>query len=266
VEEVDARSDVYSLGVILHEMLTRTFPIDVVGTWQEVLDKICNGHPTPPSRSVRLPSHAPGGPPQSAGSTSALSPAIDSIVLKALSKERDRRYESAGALARDLRRFQKGLRTMAEEEEAELGSGIAAPVAYQPPPGADPPDKAPVAALPPGRPEVAEQTPRVREPPGNRRRRWVVAAAGTVAIVIAGAIVVTMTHPRLPAGQALGDSVRPVGPPPVLPAATSTTPAAPRRPLAFTPIKLGKRTWKAAEPLSALALVDHPAPIKGVIS
>jgi len=48
-DKVDPRSDVYSLGVILYQMLTGTFPYQVVGTMRDVLNNILTAQPQPPS-------------------------------------------------------------------------------------------------------------------------------------------------------------------------------------------------------------------------
>ena len=85
---IDVRTDVYSLGVLLYQMLTGHFPYDVVGSFSDVIDHIRH---TPPARP------------------STLRPEIDdelqTIVLKAVAKEPQRRYQSAGELARDIRHY-----------------------------------------------------------------------------------------------------------------------------------------------------------------
>ena len=109
--DVDTRSDIYSLGVILYELLTGTTPLD-----SERLRSMAYGEmqrlirdETPPKPSSRLAeSISQGGLPDV--SISGLSPGalrgdLDWIVLKALEKDPARRYESAGALAEDVARF-----------------------------------------------------------------------------------------------------------------------------------------------------------------
>jgi serine/threonine protein kinase len=110
--DIDTRSDVYSLGVLLYELLTGTTPLtrqrlEKAGML-EVLRIIREEEPPPPSTRLsersrsRLPdgtSLAPG-PARQAGPTE-----LDWIVLKALEKDRGRRYETADALARDLERY-----------------------------------------------------------------------------------------------------------------------------------------------------------------
>ncbi len=91
VDAIDLRTDVYSLGVLLFQMLTGTFPYAVSGGMRTVLDAIVSHEPPAPSR------HA-----------SDIGDEIDTIVLKCLQKDAARRYQSAGELARDLRRYLAG--------------------------------------------------------------------------------------------------------------------------------------------------------------
>jgi predicted Ser/Thr protein kinase len=88
--DVDARTDVYALGAILFECLTGRPPFDAATSY-ELMVQVANEAPAPPSRL------APG-----------LSPAVDAIVLRALSKDRDARHETASALATDLERVLGG--------------------------------------------------------------------------------------------------------------------------------------------------------------
>lgn len=109
--DVDTRSDIYSLGVILYEVLTGATPLDGkqlqqadYGEMQRLIREV-----TPPKPSTKL-AEAFALPSSSqhfrAGvSPRALSGDLDWIVLKALEKDPARRYESAGAMAEDLQRF-----------------------------------------------------------------------------------------------------------------------------------------------------------------
>lgn len=89
--DLDVRSDVYSLGVVLYQILTLEFPYDVRGSLTAVAQRIRQSPPVPPSQWN----------PQ-------ISADLATITLKALAKERDRRYQSAGELRSDLLRFLAG--------------------------------------------------------------------------------------------------------------------------------------------------------------
>jgi predicted Ser/Thr protein kinase len=99
--KVDVRTDVYSLGVILFQMLTGKFPYDVSGNIRGVLDRIISVEPIRPS-SLRQ----------------AINNEVDTMVLKCLCKERERRYQSAGELARDVRRYLNGEPIEAKRDSA----------------------------------------------------------------------------------------------------------------------------------------------------
>lgn len=90
---VDRRSDVYSLGVLLFELLTGEFPYampgDLVGTFESIRN-------APP----RKPSDTPGG--------AGIDRDLDTIVLRTLAKEPSRRYASAAELAADVHRYRRG--------------------------------------------------------------------------------------------------------------------------------------------------------------
>ncbi len=104
--DVDARTDVYSLGVLLYELLTGTVPVETPGvrsrSLYEIQRLILEGEPQRPS--TRLASLGDGARRGTRYEARALRGDLDWIVMKCLEKDRSRRYETAAALAEDVRR------------------------------------------------------------------------------------------------------------------------------------------------------------------
>ena len=84
-ELIDVRSDVYSLGVILYRMLAGRYPYDIGGATLEVLRLIQEAEPARPRRFIR-----------------GFDADMEAVLLTALAKERERRYQSVADLKNDI--------------------------------------------------------------------------------------------------------------------------------------------------------------------
>ncbi len=103
--DLDIRTDVYALGVLLYHLLARTLPFDFSErNLTDAVRAICQGD------VVRLTERRPD-----------IGRDIVAIVRRAMARSRDRRYESAAALAEDLRRAAEGLPIAAHRDSAWVG-------------------------------------------------------------------------------------------------------------------------------------------------
>jgi beta-lactam-binding protein with PASTA domain/predicted Ser/Thr protein kinase len=139
---VDQRSDLYSIGVVLYEMLTGKTPFSGE-TPVEIAMKHLSDPPRPPS--LERPD---------------ISPDLDMVVLRALAKHPEDRFQTAEELDAELERVSRGLGVSAETADAAtmVLSGA---------------DAAPTSVIPPRRPPTATRPSyRYAEPPPRRRAIW----------------------------------------------------------------------------------------------
>jgi serine/threonine protein kinase/Tfp pilus assembly protein PilF len=88
VDEVDTRTDIYSLGVILFNLLTRESPHDLSGSRQQVLRRIADGQIKRPRTVCR-----------------SINRDLETLLLKTLDRDPNRRYSTASSLADDIKNY-----------------------------------------------------------------------------------------------------------------------------------------------------------------
>ncbi len=107
IAEMEARSDIFSLGGILYALLTLRPPVEGK-TLDEVLQKVSLGDIAPftnPSSAIPNPQ-------------SPVPPALAAVTMKALSVNKDKRYQTVDALSKDVESYQNGFATHAEQAGA----------------------------------------------------------------------------------------------------------------------------------------------------
>ncbi len=104
-DEIDERSDIYSLGAILYEILTLHPPIDKAGGFWPIVMRVGQGQIAPPAQ--KAPDRAKAG---------RIPVELSAIAMKALAKEKSARYQSVERLQRDIQLFQEGRSVSAKQD------------------------------------------------------------------------------------------------------------------------------------------------------
>ncbi|MHB1424827.1 MAG: protein kinase domain-containing protein [Gemmataceae bacterium] len=105
VAAIDRRSDIYSLGALLYELLTLQPPVEKDGGPLAILLRVSQGEITPPL--LREPERAKAG---------KIPKELAAVAMKALAKDPRDRYQTVEELRRDIERFQEGRSVSAKED------------------------------------------------------------------------------------------------------------------------------------------------------
>jgi serine/threonine-protein kinase len=160
---VTEASDLYSIGIVLFEMLTGRAPFDGDSAVAVALKHVNQEPPSPREFVPELP------------------PELEAVVLKALAKDPAHRYRDADSFIKDLEVVEERLRQGPVDVES---TAVFAPLAVDTAPTAlAPPPAVAVSEPPPASPPPPAEEPPEEPAPERRRRRWLVAG---IAAAVAG--------------------------------------------------------------------------------
>ncbi len=240
----DHRADIYALGCLLYESLTGERPFQVEG-----VPALINAHISTP-------------PPAPSAARPELPPAFDAVIARAMAKDPDDRYPSAGALAAAARAALRGvpfedpvatpthLKMQDPYVPVAVGAGVG-------------PVRAAKAA--PVRPAAGAGRSRELIPPRRRRVLVVLAAVATVAVLVAAGVATQLVGRHTAGGSVVGDrqvAADPFAFHPASPPAPTSAPASPGpvrpAPVAAAPVVAAPAQQAPAVP-QAPAVAQPPA-------
>ncbi len=200
-QPVDGRSDIFSLGSVLYEMLTGV-PAFAGESVTKILFKLMSSEPEPPSVVV-----------------SSISPAIDNILRRCLAKDVTLRYPNAQALASDI----SAIIGPGTDNPRVSGATVYGPGGTMAAGTASPPPVGPASG---GLPEdwaSLETRALVGRPADRRRRMWMITAIGIMGLVLGGWLVSRFMEPP-PVARRITEvpAETPAETPPAEPTATRT--------------------------------------------
>lgn len=199
-EQVDARSDLYSTGVVLFELLTGRPPFRGDSAVAVAYQHVSAIPPTPSSITPDVPE------------------ALDRVVMKALAKNRDDRYSSAAAMRADLIRAARGADVNAPATQvwaaAAANDGATQTLAMAPPPPPDytgPTRTGAQAASPTATMTAVGQEGEGEGDPENTGKKkktgWIIALVILAVALVAGGIALAMNMNREPDQVAVPDGL-----------------------------------------------------------
>ncbi len=166
-EELDGRSDIYSLGIVLYEMLTGVVPFNSPVSSAVVVQHVTQQ--PPPLRAINV----------------SVSPAVEAVVMSALEKQREARPQTATALTEQLAAaISSGLITQPNPTRSKAmntpGQGSASGAAFVPVTRISTPANEPMATVP----DVQVQTePPVRTASKGKRALLILSIVATLAVI-----------------------------------------------------------------------------------
>jgi beta-lactam-binding protein with PASTA domain/predicted Ser/Thr protein kinase len=187
---VNARSDLYSIGIILYELLTGRVPFDAESAVTVALKQV-NEAPVPPSEL-----------------NPAVTAELEAVVLRALRKDPAERFADADEFIAALEAAASRIPSRAAIAAAEAAAASLPPSGRRRPPAPPPPPPPDATGVIPVEPHQAEPVALAPRPVSRRSRRWPwLVLAGVLGIVVIAAIVMLAVPSRVQVPSVVGSSI-----------------------------------------------------------